>query len=174
LAKSAFGPAVYFSVKVIDVVFAGFSSSPLIPLARALWGTAAAVALTSLGWTAGSLISFFLARRYGEKFVCRVINKCDLDDYKDSIKTKGLFWRLTLARVILPVDIVSYAVGLFSRMKWWSFAVSTFIGSAMFTILAIFASGFNLVFQAIAGLVLIGLLALWFRRSSDKSFLDFF
>ncbi|MDX9914120.1 MAG: VTT domain-containing protein [Candidatus Moranbacteria bacterium] len=164
-AKGFFGPLAYFILKVVDVIFAGFSSSPFIPLAKALWGTTATVLLSSAGWTTGSLIAFLLARRYGEKFVCRVINKCDLMNYDGRIKVKGLFWRLTLARVILPVDLVSYAIGLFSRMPWWSFALSTFIGSALFTYVAIFAAGLTVASQALSGLVLLGFLVLWLKKS---------
>lgn len=155
VSKSALGPLGYFLLSIVSVVVAGLSASPLIPLANALWGSVYTVLLTSLGWTTGSMIAFWLARTYGERLVCRIVNKCDFDDYRENIRTRGLFWQLLVARIFLPVDIISYAVGLFTRMPWLPFLVSTLIGSTLFTVVALFVSDLPVIYQLMLGILFI-------------------
>jgi uncharacterized membrane protein YdjX (TVP38/TMEM64 family) len=158
LASSAFsdnvyGEFLYFLISVFSVVIAGISASPLIPLANVIWGPAITLTLTAIGWTIGSMIAFWLSRRFGEKLVCRIVNKCDFEDYRNNIGTKNLFWQLLLARIFLPVDVLSYVIGLFTKMNWFLFFLSTLIGSFLFTILAIVASSFDVVYQIIFGII---------------------
>lgn len=154
-ASNIIGPFGYFVIAIISVVIAGLSASPLIPLAGVLWGPVATVLLTSFGWTTGSMIAFVLARKYGEKFVCRIVNKCDFDDYRDRVKTKGLFWQLLIARIFLPVDIISYVVGLFTKMAYLPFFFSTLIGSALFTVGALYISDLPVLYQVLLGFLLL-------------------
>jgi len=38
------------------------------------------------------------------------------------------FWWIVLLRAIIPVDALSYAIGLFSRVSLWKYSLATFIG----------------------------------------------
>jgi uncharacterized membrane protein YdjX (TVP38/TMEM64 family) len=152
-SSSVYAELAYFLVSILSIVIADISASPLIPLAYALWGAMITAVLTALGWTIGSVIAFWLARRFGEPLVCRLVNKCDFEDYKNNFNNNNLFWQLLLARIFLPVDVLSYAVGLFTKMKYLPFALSTLIGSFIFTFLAIYASTFDVIYQVVFGII---------------------
>lgn len=163
-SRNIWGELAYFAVSVVSIIIAGLSASPLIPLAYALWGAAKTILFTSLGWSIGSAIAFLLARRYGEKLVCRLVNVCDFEDYKNNINPRGLFFQLMLARIFLPVDILSYAVGLFTNMPLWKFVSATWIGSAIFTWLAIYASELPVWVQVMAGIAVLLVFFAWLQR----------
>lgn len=158
-----YGEIFYVLLSSLGALAAGISSTPLIPLALAIWGVKLTVVMTAVGWTLGSLAAFFLARRYGEKLVCRLINACDLEIYKRKIKSRGLFWKLLLARIFLPVDILSYAIGLFTKMSWFSFSLATFIGSAIFALLAIYISVLPVLIQVFLGAIAILIFFVWIQ-----------
>lgn len=165
-----YGEIIYVLLSFFGTLIAGVSSTPLIPLALAMWGVKTTVFLTAIGWTTGSLVAFLLARRYGEELVCRLVNVCDLEDYKHRIKSRGLFWKLFLARVFLPVDILSYAVGLFTKMPWPSFVLATFLGSAFFTLLAVYVSNLSVLIQVLLGVIMIFIFFVWAQKFIKNSF----
>ena len=165
-----YGELAYVLISIFGALAAGISSTPLIPLALAIWGEGATIVMTATGWTLGSLLAFLLSRRFGEKLVCRIVNVCDLEDYKDRINSKGLFWKLLLARIFLPVDLLSYAIGLFTKMHWLNFLVATFLGSTLFTILAIYASELSIVTQIFLGIVFLLIFFIWAQKFIKKTF----
>ncbi|MCD4762201.1 VTT domain-containing protein [bacterium] len=149
------GEFIYTIIMVVAVIIAPFETLPLIPLATKLWGANTAALLTILGWTIGSIIAFGLSRRYGKKFVCRIIDKCDIDSWSDKLPRRNLFWIVAFARFVLPVDIISYAVGLFTKMPWLEYLGATVIGVAFFAFIVAYGSELAVEFQAIIGLALI-------------------
>jgi uncharacterized membrane protein YdjX (TVP38/TMEM64 family) len=162
--SGVYGKLGYVILSIFGALLAGISSTPLIPLALAIWGVGSTIFLTAIGWTIGSLGAFLLARRFGKKLVCRLVNVCDLEDYKSRIKTKGLFFKLLIARIFLPVDILSYAIGLFTKMSWISFTISTFIGSALFAVLAVYASELSVISQILIGALVIIVFFVWAQK----------
>ena len=165
-----YGELAYVLISLFGALVAGISSTPLIPLALAIWGAETTVVMTAVGWTLGSLAAFLLSRRFGEKLVCRIVNVCDLEDYQHRISSKGLFWKLLLARIFLPVDLLSYAIGLFTKMNIFSFITATFIGSAVFTVLAVYAAELSVPVQIFLGLAVILIFFVWAQKFIKKTF----
>jgi uncharacterized membrane protein YdjX (TVP38/TMEM64 family) len=87
-------------------------------------------ALTLLGDLIGSLVGFFVARYWGEKFLRQRLSPAEqtaLDDLTARITPTGML----LLRV-LPgpaYTVVSFAAGC-SRMRWWHYLIASLVGVA--------------------------------------------
>ena len=69
------GVVLYLVLNIIDAIAAPGATLALIPVAAHTWGHVGAALLTTAGWTAGSLIAFVIARRWGAP----VCTEADLD-----------------------------------------------------------------------------------------------
>ena len=129
---SGLGMLTYTIVSGVAVVAAPVTTLPLIPLAVGMWGWPITGVLSIIGWTVGAQIAFFLARRYGKKFVQRLISLERFSEFEKRFSTNNLFWTVVLLRMTVPVDVLSYALGLFSSMTSRSYFFATVIGITPF------------------------------------------
>lgn len=158
------GELIYMLVMAAAVVIAPFETLPLLPLAAALFGPLAAALYSIAGWSAGSLLAFLLARLYGRRFVCRIMNKCDLDDWGRLLPRKQIFWLVAFARFFLPIDIISYAVAIFTRMSVSAYFAATMLGIIPFAFILAYGSLLALEIQGAVAAVLIALLLFKYRQ----------
>src|SRR5260370_41924794 len=63
------GVFLYVLLNIADAVIAPGATLPLIPIAVRAWGRVVAALVTTAGWTAGSLLAFLIARRWGAPIV---------------------------------------------------------------------------------------------------------
>src|SRR5947208_13570543 len=66
------GVFLYILLNILDAVLAPGATLPLIPVAAKVWGRIPAGLVTTIGWTAGSLIAFGIAREWGLPIVRKV------------------------------------------------------------------------------------------------------
>lgn len=123
-----FNMALYTGVSAIAVIISPISTFPLLPIASMAWGWIIAGTLSIIGWTIGAQIAFFIARYMGKHFIQQIISIEKLSSFEKHIPKNNLFWTVVFLRIIIPVDVLSYALGLFSSMKPWPYFWSTFIG----------------------------------------------
>lgn len=125
-AAGAFGPALFTLVMAITVV-TPLPTFPLDVLAGRLFGPFLGTLYAVTGATAGSLLSFLVARWLGRDLIARFlrghINFCR--ECSDKLLTKVVL----LARLVPAVsfDLVSYGAGL-TKMSPMKFALATFVG----------------------------------------------
>jgi uncharacterized membrane protein YdjX (TVP38/TMEM64 family) len=147
------GMVAYVLLKIVATVIAPITVLPLIVLAVGLWGIWIAALLTILGWTLGSVIAFGLARKFGVPIVRRLVPLEDIYKFEDKIKIGNTFWSVVFLRMIVPVDVLSYALGLFSRIGFWKYALATFIGVIPFAFIFSYLGEVSYAYQIIFGLV---------------------
>ena len=123
------GICLYIGLNVLDAVFAPGATLPLIPVAAHAWGRVPAALVTIFGWTLGSLIAFGIARRWGYPIVRKVTSMKRLREMKPYIP-KNMFWGIVLLRLVLPMDVISYVLGLFTEMPAPRYMMATAIGVA--------------------------------------------
>jgi uncharacterized membrane protein YdjX (TVP38/TMEM64 family) len=123
------GGCVYFALNVLDAVLAPGATLPLIPVAARVWGPVPAAILTTAGWTAGSLVAFLIARRWGYPLVRKLTSIERVKQLRRYIP-EDLFWSVVLLRMVMPMDVISYVLGLFTDMKWSRYVVATALGVA--------------------------------------------
>lgn len=164
----------YISITIIAVVVAPISTFPLLPVAVTLWGSTLAAIYSILGWTVGAMIAFILARRFGRPLIVRFSSIQKIDRFSRRLPRQNLFFSVIVLRMLIPVDILSYALGLLTPMSFWSYALATLIGVSPFAFIFAYATDLSLTFQIAAGLlavlaIIIGGAHLWREGNSEIS-----
>lgn len=147
--EKSFSKGLYVLVTIVAIVVAPFSTVPLIPIASNLWGWPAAGVLSIAGWALGAQLAFILARRFGKPFVEKVFSLQKLHAFENYFTNKNLFWTVVFLRMIIPVDILSYALGLFSGIKSAPFFLATLIGITPFAFIFAYAGNQSVQHQII-------------------------
>ncbi|MBI2120221.1 MAG: VTT domain-containing protein [Parcubacteria group bacterium] len=144
---SILGMAAYVFLTVFAVIIAPVSTLPLVPLASMMWGWVLAGVLSIIGWTVGGQIAFLLARRFGKPLVKKNVSLDKLHGIEERIPKRHLFWTVVFLRMSVPVDVLSYALGLFSRMKSVPYFFATLIGVTPFAFVFAYAGALPLLYQ---------------------------
>jgi uncharacterized membrane protein YdjX (TVP38/TMEM64 family) len=121
------GVVVYILLNILDAVIAPGATLPLIPIAAHVWGSVPAAIVTTIGWTAGSLLAFYIARRWGSPIVKKLTSMERVKRLRQYVP-KHPFWSVVLLRLVVPMDVISYVLGLFTDMTWQSYALATALG----------------------------------------------
>jgi len=144
-----FGMISYVLIVIIGIVFAPISSLPLTFLAANLWGIFISAILSIVGWVVGAMIAFILARKYGVTLIRRVVSLKKLNKIESKIPAEDVFWGIVVMRMVLPVDILSYALGLFSKISFRRYMLATLIGVTPFAFIFSYFGGMSLYVQMI-------------------------
>lgn len=142
-----YGIFFYVFITAFATVIAPVSALPLMPLAVSVWGWFITGALSVVGWVVGSQIAFFLARRYGKSLVQKVVSLEKLAQYENTFPEENLFWTVVLLRITIPVDILSYALGLFTTMSHKMYFLSTLLGVTPFAFILAYTGSLSPIFQ---------------------------
>ena len=167
------GMSFYFFLTVLAVVIAPFSTLPLLPVAVSLWGEFMAVALLVFGWLLGDVIAFLIARRWGRPLIRKFVNLKKVDDLEDILGTKNLFMTVLLLRMVVPVDVLSYALGLLAKMSLRDFTLASFLGMIPFAFVFAYASNFTLFYQGVTLFIVMIFAILGFKyikKVKDKNY----
>ncbi|MCR4284127.1 MAG: VTT domain-containing protein [Parcubacteria group bacterium] len=145
------GMLLYVFITVVAVVFAPVSTLPFLAIASVLWGGFISAVLSIIGWTIGSAIAFNLARKYGRPLVSKFINIKKIERFENIVPSKHVFWTIVFLRLALPVDLLSYALGLLTKIPFSVFMYATVIGLTPFAFLFAYAVELPTSYQIIAG-----------------------
>jgi uncharacterized membrane protein YdjX (TVP38/TMEM64 family) len=121
------GVVLYIVLNILDAMVAPGATLPLIPIASKAWGRIPAALVTTVGWTIGSLLAFLIARRWGASAVRRLTSYERVQRLRKYIP-EDLFWSVVLMRALMPMDVISYVLGLFTDMSWKSYLAATALG----------------------------------------------
>lgn len=169
-----FGPLVIVFYVVLSHVFAPLAGTPGLLLGVAAFGFYKTSIYTYLAGLISSTISFYISRRFGRKWVTRLVGKktmTEIDNFVEVSGTKALI----LSRVFgfSLFDVISYAAGLtkIDFKKYFSItAVFSLIPSLIIIFLfkdADFSSKLNLLIW-FGILVITGIIFSFFIRKSWK------
>jgi uncharacterized membrane protein YdjX (TVP38/TMEM64 family) len=134
------GAGSYFVLVVASVVLLPLSSLPLLPFATKMFGVLQTALLSAAGWWIGCLIAFQIAR-LGRRYLERVTSMEALDRIEANIPDDVGFGGIVVLRMILPVDVVSFALGLLKRLRFRTYAVASLIGILPFAFVISYAGG---------------------------------
>jgi len=127
------GYAAYVLVLVIAVVLVPVTVVPIIPLVAGVFGPFITGVLTVVGWTLGSAIAFLLARTFGRPLLECLMDTKNLDAVVARFPLKLQFVSIFLLRHILPVDLMSYALGLIPGVRFGTYLAATGLGVIWFS-----------------------------------------
>lgn len=161
---------VYMCAGIFATVVAPVSTLPLIPIAVALWGPFVTGTLSVIAWSIGSVVAFFIARRFGKPIVAHFVNLEKISKYEKALGEKYLFWDLVFLRAAVPVDILSYAVGLFTSIGIGVYTLATFIGIIPFAFIFSYASRAPLLVQFLFGVLAVTVMYVGYRKIHRVNF----
>lgn len=158
------GMVVYTAITIVAIVVAPVSTLPLLPIAVGLWGSFVAALLSILGWTIGAVVAFFIARRFGKPVIYRLVDLKKVEQFEKMLPEQHIFWSLVFLRMALPVDILSYAAGLFTKIRFSTYFSATALGIAPFAFIFSYAAVLPPHYQLVAGAVGIGALFVGYKK----------
>lgn len=86
-----------------------------------------------------------------------------------------LFIAVVFLRIALPVDLLSYALGLFGVMRFWPYIIATIIGVTPFAFIFSYIADFDVLFQLgafVVGILFIALSFPYMKSHYKKIFLE--
>jgi uncharacterized membrane protein YdjX (TVP38/TMEM64 family) len=165
--------SIFIFLMFISTVFAPLTVLPFVPFVAILLGSFNTAIYSMVGWTLGSVVSFLIARNLGKPVLFKFVSKKDIIKYHKYIPEDVNFWWIVFLRMVIPVDILSYVVGLLTNMSLWKYTLATIIGITPFSF--IFSYGFDIVLLKnktavfLAGLFLVVILPLiWYFHRKRK------
>ena len=137
-----YAPLVFFIIQFLQVVFAPIPGNITGLAGGAVFGLWLGFFLNAAAVVLGSLLMFYLGRRYGEKIIHRFVEKETFDKYQEKISGKagkGVLFSLFLVP-FTPDDILCLIAGV-SKMRYKTFWIillagrvpSSFVTSAVGT-----------------------------------------
>jgi len=167
-SSSITGMALYVVLTIAAVVVLPVSTLPLLPVAVNLWGSSATAGLSVAGWVVGAAIAFGLARRYGRPFVGKLVSLRRVERIENAMPKSNLFWAVVFLRIALPVDLLSYAVGLFTAMPFAPYMAATVLGVVPFAVVFSFTAAMDVGWQIAGGLLGAAALLFGFTKAADR------
>ena len=150
------GVVIYVVLAVVATVVAPLSALPFLPLVSLLYGWFWAAVYSIIGWSVGAWIAFVIARRWGKDIVKKFVSLSEIERLEARIPTEHLFWHIVILRVLVPVDALSYAIGLFTNMKVSTYMAATVVGITPFAFVWAYLGSFSWQYVlALAGGVLV-------------------
>jgi uncharacterized membrane protein YdjX (TVP38/TMEM64 family) len=169
-AGGAWGIAGFIVLTAAFTVFLiPLDVSILIPISATVWGPNATALMSTAGWTLGSATAFFLARRFGAPFVEHIAGRVRLHAVEKTtrrmIPKQHLFWWALFMQALLPMDLISYAFGLFTEIGLGPYALATGIGDLVPGFFFAYAGTLPIWYEIGAMVVAFSIIGLLFWRS---------
>lgn len=158
------GAALFSLVMFGATVIAPIAALPMVPVLAPLLGPFTTGLAAFVGWTMGAIVAFWIGRWYGKPVVLRFVSLSAVERYERYIKPETGFLLIVFLRMLLPVDVLSYALGIFSSVSFPLYVTATMLGivwfSFAFSYLGSALSGGDYVLLAVIGvasvLILVG------------------
>jgi len=148
------GIVIFITACILGAVIAPIPSVALVPIAVSAWGSFATALFTTVGWWIGAILAFHLAKKYGRTFVMKMVPLDRAEKIVSRVSGKNQFTVLTLLFVLLPGDILSYAVGIFVPVRMATFISASFLGILITSFVFGYGVALPALHQLIAGTML--------------------
>lgn len=127
------GAVLLALVMCATTVFAPLTSLPLIPVIAPILGPFTTGTACYVGWTVGAICAFWIGRRYGQAFILRYVKRESLVRYEQCIRPDIGFILIVALRMLVPVDVVSYALAILSTISFKKYIAATMLGILWFS-----------------------------------------
>jgi len=142
------GEILFIALAMMAVVIPVWSNIFLLPFGTMTWGPFLTALFCITGWFFGSVFSFYIARTYKEWLLTKYKSLRKYEFIDSLIPQEHVTFSLIFLRMTMPVDILSYGLGLFSkRISWRQNAVTTLIGITPFAFIFSYIGVFSTTTQ---------------------------
>lgn len=126
--------AVSFVVAMfIATVIAPVAVLPAVPFVAPILGPFLTGVLSIIGWTLGAVVAFLIARHAGKPVLEKFVSLKDIERYESYIPNNLRFLGICALRMMLPVDVLSYALGFVSKISLLEYTFATAVGVSWFS-----------------------------------------
>lgn len=133
--QSLQGAFFFITLMFLATVLAPLSALPLVPLVAPLFGPLWTALYAIVGWWLGALVAFLIARYGGKPLLTRFVSIKEIEKMESKIPEHTTFWGLVVLRMVVPVDMLSYALGLLSSVSFRVYAAATLLGIIPFALI---------------------------------------
>jgi uncharacterized membrane protein YdjX (TVP38/TMEM64 family) len=155
-------------------VIAPVTLLPVVPMIAPILGPCTTAISVWIGWTLGAGIAFVIARYGGRPILTRFMSLERLDSLQKRVPENSHFLLVFALRLIVPVDLLSYALGLFSTISFLTYMLASILGILWFSFAFAYLGyaikeGDTVLFVAysvVSGII--ALSSLWYVRRSMK------
>lgn len=123
---------IYVAVTAAAIVVLPLSSMPLIPIAAAAWGITVGGVLSIMGWWIGAVVAFLIARYLGRPILVRLVSRERLQEWEEKVPRDTGFLAIVIIRMIFPVEVPSYVLGLTEAVSFRIYALASLVGMTPF------------------------------------------
>ncbi len=139
--------AYVVSIAVIALVPLA-TTLPLVPIAVTVWGNIVASLLTILAWIVSASVAFYLARRFGRRIVTRYIPMEHIQNFHNLVPRGNLLTAVFLFGLFgAPIDLLSYVIGMFTKLEYRSFITMFVLGLIPFIVFLTYTVTLSFVYQ---------------------------
>ncbi|MBI4086562.1 TVP38/TMEM64 family protein [Candidatus Kaiserbacteria bacterium] len=123
-------PALFVAVRAIAVIIPPIPGILTDLIGILMFGWIVGLVLGEVGIILGSLVTFWLARRFRKPLVKRFTLLRTVEEWEEKYSERQKFWALVAIRLVaVPFfDHMGYVAGL-TKMRWSTFLFSTVLGT---------------------------------------------
>ena len=85
IGNNILGMIIYTIIEITSIVIAPITTLPIIALASNLWGWFLAGVISAFAWSVGSLIAFFIGRKYGVDLIKKFVSLEKIHEIENKI-----------------------------------------------------------------------------------------
>ncbi len=132
---SIYSIVIYISMTTLAIVVAPLSSVAIIPVASNAFGPFMAGLYSILGWFIGSILAFHISRTYLKPSIEKYKQMNYFIKRENTMKRSHFLLFHIFMRMAFPVDLLSYALGVLSKISFKDFIFTTLVGITPFAFL---------------------------------------
>lgn len=127
------GALLFVGLLFGTTVIAPLTSLPLVPMVAMYLGSFVTGVACFVGWTLGAIVAFLVGRHLGQPFVAKYIGMEKIRKYEKYIPPETSFMFIVALRMCVPVDLLSYGLGLLSTISFRTYTLATMLGIFWFS-----------------------------------------
>jgi uncharacterized membrane protein YdjX (TVP38/TMEM64 family) len=127
------GGVILAGLMFVATVLAPITLLPVIPMIAPMLGPFVTAIACWFGWTLGAIVAFWIARHGGRPLIAKFIDLTQLENFEQRIPKESHFYIVFALRLIIPVDLLSYGLGLFSTVSLRTYAFASALGILWFS-----------------------------------------
>lgn len=158
----------------MTTIIAPLNSMALIPIASAMYGWVPTALVSILSWGLAAVIAFLISRYLGRPALSALGFTTSISKIEKRIPENISFWSIVFLRIVLPVDVLSYALGIFSTISLSTYTIATFIGITPFAVIfsilgdAYYSKNYPLFLSGFAAGAFIAMIVFFFYKKTKN------
>ncbi len=170
IGEGEFVGMVFYVVSIAVVALVPLATTlPLVPIAVTVWGNIIAALLTMIAWIISASVAFYVSRRFGRRIVARYVPMEHIQNFHTMVPRGNLLTAVFLFGLFgAPIDLLSYVIGMFTKLEYKYFILMFVLGLIPFIIFLTYTVTLSFVYQTyIVGCMVVVWLFFYAKLKND-------